>query len=179
MDLIEITNKKELINIKMSDKIQTENIPQVEEQTSSPRIDIETLPLQEVVFAFKRLIKNDNSVALRKLLNKREDIDVNMSGGWPLLHAIENDCFKTFKILVKHPDINLDIKNSLPLLTAIRDERYEFFKYLLRYGASLSHNVTGILESVKMCCDGRFRASLIRYNFHHFFVKYPSYYNGY
>jgi len=163
----------------MSDKIQTQ-VPQVEEQqTPSPRIDIETLPLQEVIFAFKRLIKNDSSLALRKLLNKRDDIDVNMSGGWPLLYAIENDCFKVFKVLVKHPDINLDIKNSLPLLTAIRDERYEMFKYLLRYGASLTHNVTGILESVKLCCDGRFRASLIRYNFHHFYVKYPSYIQGY
>jgi len=163
----------------MSDKIQTQ-VPQNEaQQAPSPRIDIETLPLHEAIFAFKRLIKNDSSLALRKLLDKRDDIDVNMNGGWPLLHAIENDCFKTFKILVKHPDINLDIRNSLPLLSAIKDERYEMFKYLLRYGASLTHNVTGILESVKLCCDGRFRASLIRYNFYHFFVKYPSYYNGY
>ena len=160
----------------MSDKIQTQ-VPQSEAQT--PRIDIESVPLHEAMFAFKRVIKNDNSVALRKLLNKRDDVDVNMSGGWPLLYAIENDCFKVFKVLVKHPDINLDIKNSLPLLTAIRDERYEFFKYLLRYGASLTHNIQGILESVKLCCDGRFRASLIRYGFHHFYVKYPSYIQGY
>ena len=157
----------------MSDKIQTQ-VPQSEAQQPSPHIDIQTLPLHEAIFAFKRLIKNDSSLALRKLLNKRDDIDVNMSGGWPLLYAIENDCFKVFKVLVKHPDINLDIKNSLPLLTAIRDERYEMFKYLLRHDASLSHNVTGILESIKLCCDGRFRASLLRYNFYHFFVKYPT-----
>jgi hypothetical protein len=168
----------------MSDKIQTqENIPQSEAQqepqTPSPRIDIETLPLHEVIFAFKRLIKNDNSVALRKLLNKRDDINVNMDNAWGLVYAIENNCFKVFKVLVKHPDINLDIRNSLPLLTAIEYERYEFFKYLLRHDASLNHNVAGILEAVKMCCDGRFRASLLRYNFHHFYVKYPSYYNGY
>ena len=154
----------------MSDKIQ----PQVPPQTASPRIDIEKISLHEAINAFKRLIKNDNSIALRKLLEKRDDIDVNMSGGWPLLYAIENNCFKVFKVLVKHPDINLDIRNSLPLLTTISDERYEMFKYLLRHDASLSYNVTGILESVKHCCDGRFRASLIRYNFHHFFVKYPT-----
>ena len=162
----------------MSDKIQTQ-VPQSEAQIPSPRIDIETIPLHEAIIAFKRVIKNDNSVALRKLLNKRDDIDVNMSGGWPLIYAIENDCFKVLKILVKHPDINLDIKNSLPLLTAIEYERYEAFKYLLRYGASLTNNVTGILETVKMCCDGRFRASLTRYGFHHFYVKYPSYIQGY
>ena len=162
----------------MSDKIQTQQQVTLP-QPVSPRIDIETLSLQEVIIAFKRLIKNDNSVALRKLLNKRDDIDVNMSGGWPLIHAIENDCFKVFKVLVKHPDINLDIRNSLPLLTAISDERYEMFKYLLRYDASITFNVTGILESVKMCSDGRFRASLIRRGFHHFYVKYPSYIQGY
>jgi hypothetical protein len=159
----------------MSDKIQTQ--PQREAQ--SPRIDIETVPLHEAIFAFKRLIKNDSSLALRKLLDKRDDIDVNLNGGWPLIYAIENDCFKVFKVLVKHPDINLDIRNSLPLLTTIQDERYEMFKYLLRHDASLTHNVVGILETVKMCCDGRFRASLIRYNFQHFFVKYPSYIQGY
>jgi hypothetical protein len=158
----------------MSDKNQPEIIPQTQQQPYT-RIDIENIPLQEAVYAFKRLIKNDNSVALRKLLNKRDDIDVNMSGGWPLLYAIENDCYKVFKVLVKHPDINLNIKNSLPLLTTIRDERYEMFKYLLRHDVSLTNNVKGILEEIKSCCDSRFRASLIRYNFHHFYVKFPSY----
>ena len=155
----------------MSDKIQTQ-----EAQTTPivEKINIETVPLHEAIFAFKRVIKNDNSIALRKLLDKREDIDVNMNGGWPLLYSIQNDCFKVFKVLVKHPDIDLNIRNSLPLLTAIQDERYEMFKYLLRFGASLTHNVSGILETIKMCCDGRFRASLQRYNFHHFYVKYPS-----
>jgi ankyrin repeat protein len=152
----------------MSDKTQITLPP-------SPRIDIEIVPLHEAINEFKKLIKNDNSNALRKLLDKRDDIDVNLNNGFPLLYAIENNCFKVFKVLVKHPDINLDIKNSLPLLTALQDERYECFKYLLRYGASLTNNVTGILETVKMCCDGRFRASLERYNFHHFYVKYPSY----
>ena len=152
----------------------TDKQPQQVTLPSSPRIDIENVPLHEVIIAFKRIIKNDNSVALRKLLNKRDDINVNMDNGWGIIYAIENDCFKVFKVLVKHPDINLDIRNSLPLLTAIRDERYEMFKYLLRYGASLTNNVQGILETIKMCCDGRFRASLTRYNFHHFFVKYPS-----
>jgi len=159
----------------MSDKNQTEITP----QPASSHIDIETLPLQEAIFAFKRLIKNDNSIALKKLLNKRDDIDVNMSRGWPLLYAIENDCFKVFKVLVKHPDINLDIRNSLPLLTTIQDERYEMFKYLLRYEASLTNNIQGILENIKYCCDGRFKASLIRYGFHHFYVKYPSYIQEY
>ena len=153
----------------------TDKQPQQVTLPPSPRIDIETVPLHEAIFAFKRVIKNDNSNALRKLLDKRDDIDVNMNGGWPLIYSIQNDCFKVFKVLVKHPDINLDIKNRLPLLTAVQDERYEMFKYLLRFGASLTNNVTGILETVKMCCDGRFRASLERYNFHHFYVKYPSY----
>ena len=158
----------------MSTDKQTQQVILENQQQPSPRIDVETLPLHEVIIAFKRIIKNDNSVALRKLLNKRDDINVNMDNAWGLVYAIENDCFKVFKVLVKHPDINLDIKNSSPLLTAIEYERYECFKYLLRYGASLTHNVTGILEAVKMCCDGRFRASLLRYNFQHFFVKYPT-----
>ena len=151
----------------MSDKIQTQEPTPIVE-----KINIETVPLHEAIFALKRVIKNDNSIALRKLLDKRYDIDVNMDNGWPIIYSIENNCFKVFKVLVKHQDINLNIKNSLPLLTAIEDERYEIFKYLLRYGASLTHNPIGILKSVKMSSDGRFRASLQRYNFHHFYVKY-------
>ena len=157
----------------MSDKIQTQNIPQ-QPQTSSHRIDIENLSLEEAIIAFKRIIKNDNSNALRKLLDKREDIDVNLDYGYPLIYAIENNCFRVFKVLAKHPDINLDIRNSLPLLKAIQDERYEMFKYLLRYGASLTHNPMQILQESKTCCDHRFRASLLRYNFHHLYIRYPT-----
>lgn len=152
----------------------TDKQPQEIIQQTTPKIDVEKISLLEAINAFKRIIKNDNSVALRKLLDKRDDIDVNLNGGWPLIYSIENDCFKVFKVLVRHPDINLNIRNSLPLLVTIQDERFEYFKYLLRHDVSLTHNVMGILNTVKMCSDGRFRASLIRHNFQHFFVKYPT-----
>lgn len=138
-------------------------------------IDVKTIPLSEAIYAFKRIVKNDKPLALRKLLKEREDIDVNMDRGWALIYSIENNLFRVFKILVKHPDINLDIRNGGALLASIENERYEIFKYLLRYDASITIDYNKNLKALKECCDPRFKATMTRHGFVYLHTNIPSY----
>jgi hypothetical protein len=150
-----------------------------QESPKNDYIDVKTIPLSEAIYAFKRVIKNDKPLALRKLLKDREDIDVNMDRGWAIIYAIENDLFKVFKILVKHPDINLDIRNGAPLLSSIENERYEIFKYLLRYGATINIDYNKNIKALKDCCDKRFNATMLRHGFTYLKTNIPSYIQQY
>ena len=147
-----------------------------EEEHHEERITrISEMSHQEAKKAFIRAIKNEHPSNLKRILKHRDDIDVNMGSGWPLLHSIENDSYNIFNILISHPDINLNIQNGKPLLSAIDHGRYEMFKKLLKVGVDLNMCPGRLINVVKESEDSRYKFQLTKKGFTHFHAHTPSY----
>ncbi len=141
-----------------------ERIPRISEMSHS-----------EAKRAFIRSIKNENHSNLKRILKHRDDIDVNMNSGWPLLYSIENDCYSIFNILISQPDINLNIQSGKPLLLTIEHGRYEMFRKLLKEDVDLNLCTGRLINVVKESEDSRYKFHLTKRGFMHFHAHTPSY----
>lgn len=130
---------------------------------------------EEATHAFLRLVKTGQSRALRKLLRSRNDINVNMHKGLPLLYAIKNELNPVVDVLLNHPDIDVNVSFAKPLIFAIEYDNYDAFKKLLENGANVNYNPYVILQAVKYNNDGRYKRQLIKYGFTYFNANIPSY----